>query len=515
MSHYNNKAQQIVRNTVYLYIRMFLVMGVTLYTSRVVLRVLGFEDFGIYNVVGSVVLFMSFLQAALRNATFRYITYELGKGEIEQLNITYSMAVNTHVILAFALFLVMEIGGVWFINSTLNISPERLSATNWTYQFSLVTFCISIIRTPYESNILAHERMDFYALTSIAEVVLRLASVLLLVISPIDKLAAYSALLMIVAIILLAWYMIYCCWKFKDTKYQMEWNKDVIRKFASYSGWALLVNGATITRSQCINIFFNLFLGVLANAAMGVANQVVGALNVFVTNLNQAFRPQLIKSWAENNKDYFMKIVLSSSKMSYFLLLLVAIPVVANIDFLLRIWLGDYPPMASVYVIAILLYYLVDAMQEPLVNSVHATGNLRFHQIMIASIVILVIPISYVMLSSGCSGTSVLVMNALANAVCALGRTIYMKRLINLDLYVYLHKVVTPIVIVTLLSAPLPIYMSRHYESTWGTFIMITMLSVVLTLLISYFIGLDTAEKKLLWSMPILSKIKSNSLCRK
>ena len=206
----DNKSKQVAKNTIYLYIRMILVMAVSLYTSRVVLQVLGIEDFGIYNVVGSVVVFLSFLQAALRNATFRYFTYDLGAGNTDSLGKTYSMAINTHMLMALVLFLLMEIGGIWFINCKMNVVPERLYAANWAFQFSLLTFCISVIRTPFESNILAHERMDFYAITSVAEVFLRLGIVYLLLVIPLDKLIVYGGLTMLVYFSLFLFYVIFC-----------------------------------------------------------------------------------------------------------------------------------------------------------------------------------------------------------------------------------------------------------------------------------------------------------------
>lgn len=496
-----NKSKQIARNTIYLYIRMILVMGVNLYTSRIVLNILGFEDFGIYNIVGSVVVFLSFLQAALRNATFRHLTYELGKGNIQTLQSTYSMAINCHLMLVVLLFIVMEIAGVWFVNYELNIDEVRLYATNWTFQYSLLTFCLSIIRTPYESNILAYERMDFYAITSILEVLLKLGAVYLLIFSPFDKLISYASLLFIVSLLMFICYVWYCKNQFGDCKYVRGWNRVIFRKFASYSGWALLVNGATITRTQCINIFFNLFLGVLANAALGIANQVVGALNAFVSNFTQAFQPQLIKSWAENNYDYFIKILLSSSKMSYYLMLMVSVPIIANIDYILKIWLVDYPPMASVFVISIILYYLVDALQTPLVISVHATGILKFHQIMIASIVFLVIPVSYIMLKLGCSGASVLFANALANTICAIARTIYMRILIRLNITTYIKEVLLPIVGVTIIATPVPIYLARIYEPSYLSVFANTLFSISLTLFLCYCIGFNKSERKFLLSV--------------
>lgn len=498
---------RIAKNTGFLYLRMIVVMLVSLYTSRIILRTLGFEDFGIYNVVGSVVTFLSFFQAALRNATFRYLTFEMGAGNIDKISKVFSMSINTHLILAIILFVLMEIGGVWLINNKLVITEDRLIAANWAYQFSLLTFCITIIRTPYDSCIIAYEKMDFYALTSIVEVALKLLIVYLLIIVPFDKLIVYAILLTMVTVLLSLWYVVYCKRKFPDCKYIKYWDKDMLKQFTSYSGWSLLVNGATITRTQCISIFFNLFLGVLANAALGIANQVVSSLNMFVTNFTQAFRPQIIKSWAAKDYDYFMKLIFSSSKMAYFLLLIISIPIVVNIDFVLKVWLGEYPPMAPVFIETIILYYLIDAFQEPLITSVHATGNLKYHQIMIATIVFMVIPVSYILLRVGCPGSYVLIANALANVVCAVGRTLYMRRLINLNVAEYLKKVVVPVLAVTLLSLPLPLYMSQRLYESWLNVILICGVSVILTGLSCYFVGLSNSEREILKSIQFVKKV--------
>lgn len=481
-------------------------MLVSLYTSRVILRTLGFEDFGIYNVVGSVVTFLSFFQAALRNATFRYLTFEMGAGNIDGIPKVFSMSINTHLILAAILFVLMEIGGIWLINNKLVIVEDRLNAANWAYQFSLITFCITIVRTPYDSSIIAHEKMDFYALTSIVEVVLKLLVVYILVIIPYDKLIIYAFLLSFVTLLLSLWYIVYCKRKFSDSIYIKYWDKEMLKRFTSYSGWSLLVNGATITRTHCISIFFNLFLGILANAALGIANQVVSSLNMFVTNFTQAFRPQIIKSWAAKDFDYFMKLIFSTSKLSYFLLLLISIPIVVNIDFVLKVWLVEYPPMAPIFIETIILYYLIDALQEPLVTSVHATGNLKYHQIMIAFIVFLVIPIAYYLLYLGFPGSYVLIFNAFSNILCAVGRTLYMRYLIKLDVGLYLKKVIIPVVIVTLISLPLPMYISRCIAQTWLNVIIICGVSIINTGIACYLVGLNSGERELLKTMPIVNK---------
>lgn len=508
MDNNRSKTQRIAKNTGFLYLRMILVMVVSLYTSRVVLRSLGFDDFGIYNVVGSVVVFLGFLQAALRNATFRYIAYELGREVDSQLCIVYSMSINTHAALAIAMFFIMEIAGIWYINYELIVPIERLYATNWVYQFSLFTFCISIFRTPFESNILAHEKMDFFALTSVVEVILKLLVVYLLLIVTIDKLIVYGFLLLIVSVIISLWYILFCHFNIQDCKYIKIWNQDIFKLFLSYSGWSVLVNAACMTRTQCVNIFFNKFLGLLANASLGIANQVISALNTFVVNFTQAFRPQLIKSWASKDYKYFHQLIFSTSKISYYMFLVISIPIMSNLDFILSLWLGEYPMMTPSYIKAIIIYFLIDAFQEPLVTAVHATGKLKTHQIMISSIVFLVIPISYMMLLFGFSGTSVLLMNSCANICCFVARTIYMKKLIRLELWKYLKSVCIPILVVTLLSSSLSFWVAHILNKTWDAVLLNIILSLLFSLLICFYFGLNKKEREILLSMPLLKKIK-------
>lgn len=505
----NRDSQRIAKNTIYLYLRMILMMCVSLYTSRIILRVLGFEDFGLYNVVGSVVTFLSFFQAALRNATSRFITFELGRKQYDKLSSIFSMAINSHILLGAFLVIVMEICGSWVLNNKLEIASERLYAANCAYQFSLATFFLTIVRSPFDSCIIAYEYMSFYALTSIVEVVMRLLSVLCLIAIPYDNLIIFSFLQFFIAFLLLIWYIVFCYIKFKDCRYIYCWEKKIIILFSKYSGWSILVNGATITRTQCINIFFNIFLGILSNAAMGIANQVVAALNQFVNNFTQAYKPQIIKSWAAKDYDYFIKLVYSTSKISYYLLFIISVPVIINIDYFLTLWLVEYPPMAPVFVETIIIYYLIDAIQEPLVISVHATGNLRFHQIMISSIVILVIPIAYIMLKMGYSGKSVLFVNAMANLICAIGRTIYMKTLIKLDLWTYFTRVIVPVIMVTVFSLPIPLYIVYLLKPTFLNVIFATCISIGIIACLCLFIGFDKSEKNLINSVPIVKKIKN------
>lgn len=507
MGDSNKKNQTIAKNTAFLFIRMIFVMCVSLYTSRITLRCLGFENFGIYNVVGSVVVFFSFLQSALKNATSRYLTYEIGIGNSDKIKQIYSMAINSHFLLAIILLIILEAGGVWFINNKLEIDESRLMATNWVFQFSLLTFFISIVRMPFESNVISHERMSFYAILSIAEVVLKLAVVFSLVYSTIDKLIIYSILLFLVALIIFICYIFYCKKTFKDCYYMKYWDVSILKQFCTYSGWSLLVNSSCVMRNQCISIFFNQFLGIISNAALGITNQVVGALNAFVVNFTQAYTPQIIKSYASQDYNYFLKLIFAASKLSYLLLLLISAPILLNLDFILSLWLDDYPAMTPIYIQSIIVYYLIDALQMPLVNAVHATGNLKTHQIMMSAIVFMVIPVTYITLKLGYDGSVVLWISSIANIVCAIVRIVYMQYLINLPLAQYLKDVIFRLVLITAILLPIMLVIINNLSMGWICLIVSSCASTIIVIIGGFYIGLTSNERQVVMKFPIINKI--------
>lgn len=502
-----NSTQRIAKNTLFMFIRMILVMCVGFYTSRVVLTTLGVDNYGIYNIVGSVVVFMSFFKNALNNATYRFLTFELGKGNIERLRQTFTMAINAHVILAILLWIILEFVGVWFLNNQLNIPENRMFAANWVFQLSLLTFILEVVKTPFNSLIISHERMSFYAYSSIVEVVLKLVVVYILLIGYMDKLILYALLILLVSICMLFWYIIYCHKKFQETHYEYYWESKMFKGFISYSGWSLLVNGADVTVQQCINIFFNIFNGVAANAAMGIAIQVNTILNNFLSTFTTSFSPQIIKSYAQKNMEYFMKLILSTSKISYFFLLLIAFPIIINIDYLLEVWLVVPPPLAGTFLCYIIIYSLIDAISAPLWNAVHATGNIRIHQILMSSIKIMNIPLGYILLKNEFPLYSIIALYAGLNGICCIVRAIYMKHLINLPLKEYFFGVLFRCFLVSVMAIPLPLYYSINHSEGCKNLFITSFLFVLPYLLLVYFIGLTKKEKELCMNL-ILSKIR-------
>lgn len=456
----NGNPARVARNTGFMFVRMLVVTGVGLFTSREVLRVLGVDDFGIYNIVGSVVVMFAFLQAALNNATSRFITFELGvsgAGGGARLKQTFSMSLNVEFALAVVIVGLSEVVGLWFINHKLQIPAGRMEAAHVVFHLSLVNFALNIIRTPFNSLIIAHEHMDYFAFTSVIEALLKLVIVYLLLILCVDKLVLYALLQLGVSVVIFFWLVMYCAVRFRECRYIRHWDSGLLKKLTRYSGWSLIVNMVDLLVLQAISIFFNVFYGVVANAAYAIANQVNVHLNYFNANFTQSYNPQIIKSYAAKEYGYFMKLLYSASKLTFFLYFMVAFPVMINIRYLLRLWLVNPPQMTEVFLCLIIGYSLFDSFSAPLWQSVHATGNLRTHQILMGAIKVMNIPLSYALLKAGCPIYCVLVVFVALNAVCAIVRIIYLRWLIHLDTLDYVKKVVWQMLKIVIISIPIPL----------------------------------------------------------
>lgn len=506
----NQNSERVAKNTGFMFIRMLVVVGVGLFTSREVLRVLGVDDFGIYNLVGTIVVMFTFLQSALNNATYRFLTYDLGAGNTANLQKTFSMSMNTELILAGIIVVLSEIVGVWFIEYKLHIPTGRMEAAKWVFQISLFNFALGIIRTPFNSLIIAHEHMNYYALTSIMEAVLKLVIVYLLIILPADKLILYAFLQMGVTVIIFLWMITYCKHHFEECHYTKYWDKGLLKKLVNYSGWSLIVNMVDIAVNQSISVFFNIFYGVAANAAYGIANQVNTQLNYFISNFSQSYNPQIIKSWAAKKYDYFMKLIYSTSKLTFFLYFAVAFPIMINIRFILDVWLVNPPKMADTFLCIMVGYYIFDSFSTPLWQSVHATGYLKFHQILMGSIKVLNIPISYILLKLGFPIYTVLVVWVALNAVCSIVRIIYLRTLIHLDTADYLKEVIWQMVKIVLISIPIPLAILYFSDNRFVNFFTTSISFYLLYVPGIYFLALNNKEKELVKDMAgkVVSKVR-------
>ena len=337
----NNK--RIAKNTLYLYFRMLLIMGVTLYTSRIVLNALGVEDFGIYNIVGGVVILFSFINNALSSATQRFLNFEIGRGDVLGTKRVFSMSLTIHLFVALFVVLLAETVGLWFLNTQMNIPTERMAAANLVYQFSILTVCISFVQIPYYASVVAYEKMSFFAYIAIIEVILKLLIVVLLIYVGFDKLRLYSILTFLVAVLVFVCYKYYCNTRLDLSRYKYFWDKILFSKLLNFSGWMLFGAAAGVSATQGVNILLNIFYGVTVNAAMGISTQVNSAVNKFVSNFQTAFMPQITKLYAIGDFEHLRKLIGQSSRFSFLLLFALACPLMLNIDFVLKLWLKTVP----------------------------------------------------------------------------------------------------------------------------------------------------------------------------
>lgn len=489
-----------------LYFRMLLTMAVTLYTSMVVLKTLGVDDFGIYNIVGGVVVLFSFLNNAMSTATQRFLNFEMGRGAEGDVNRMFSMSMTAHLSIALIVVLLSETIGLWFLNTQLNIPADRMNAANWVYQFTILTFCIQIIRVPYNASIIAYEKMSFYAYISIIEVVLKLLIVFLLLLFGWDKLQLYAVLTCGVTFIILILYKLYCNKAFTTCRYSFFWDKSLYKKLMSFSGWSLFGSVANVGAQQGLNILLNIFFGVAINAAMGIANQVSSAVFGFVSNFQTAFNPQIVKSYAMNDREYFMNLIFQSSKFSYYLLLLLSIPLLICTDFILQVWLTNVPEYTAPFCRLIILFLLVDAISAPLWMSVQATGDIRNYQILIGSLILLNFPLAYLVLKLGYPPESVLIVRVLINLLTYVVRIFYLRSKIDLPSGKYIREVILVVSLVTLLALPLPLLVN-HYVTDWSGLIATTAVALFSTGLCIYGVGLKKNEREVLNRL-VMNKIK-------
>jgi len=488
-----------------LYFRMFITMGVSLYTSRIVLNTLGVVDFGIYNVVGGVVVLFSFLNTAMSSATQRFLNFELGRGNIDEVKRVFSISMTAHISIAFLVIILGETIGLWFLNTQLNIPEQRMNATNWVYQFTILAFCFQIIRIPYNASIIAYEKMSFYAYISIAEVVLKLLVVFLLLYFGWDKLILYAILTTGVIIIMLIFYKLYCNKVFTTCRYNYFWDTSLYKKLMSFSGWSLFGGIANVGAQQGLNILLNIFLGVTINAAMGIANQVSSAVYSFVSNFQTAFSPQIVKSYASNDRTYFMSLIFQSSKFSYYLLLILSLPVLISTDFILEVWLYNVPEYAASFCRLIIIFLLIDAISAPLWTSVQATGIIRNYQILMGTLILLNLPLAYLSLKLGFPPESVLFVRVMINLLTLFARILYLRPLIGLPARRYIREVILTVSLVTLMALPLPLIVNQYF-SNWRGFIVTTITALLSTGLCIYFVGLKKNERAFLSNL-FLNKI--------
>lgn len=497
----NNK--RVAKNTLFLYFRMILIMLVTLYTSRVVLAELGIEDYGIYNVVGGVVIMFSFLNNCMSTATQRFLTFELGRGDMERLERVFAASLNIHIAIGILIILLAETIGLWFVNEKLVISADRIVAANWVYQFSILTFCINIIQVPYNAVLIAHEKMSVYAYISILEALLKLGIVYLLVIIPTDKLVIYSILVFTVQFIIRGIYQVYCRRNYIESRFKLFWDKELYKQMSSFAGWNLFGSVAWLLRDQGINIVLNLFFGPAINAARGVASQVSNAVMGFISNFQVALNPQITKDYAIGNIDGMERLSYLGIKFSFLILFTMAFPLCLNIDYVLHLWLVEVPDYAALFIILIMIDSLANTLfGSPLMTSLAATGRIRNYQIVVSCIILCILPVGYVALKIGCDAPSVFYVSIVFTLIAGFVRFLFCRKQIGYSLRKMSRNVLLPAIGVSAVSLPLPIYIKCCWleAQSWVNFILLCAISAFVTMLVSWFVGLRKNERQTLIS---------------
>lgn len=500
MSDTNNdistRNSRIARNTLLLYIRMLFVMAVNLYTGRVVLRTLGVEDFGIYNVVGGVVAMFSFINGSMTVATQRYITFELGRGDSPRLQRIFNTSLLIHLLIALLVALLAETAGLWFLHHEMQLPALRIPAAVSTFHYSLLATMVMIATVPFNAAIIAHERMSVFACIGILEVVLKLATVGLLTFASADKLPLYALLILSVQLAVSACYVLYCRHHFRETRLRLVWDKPLMRDMSSFAAWSLFGNLASITCTQGVNLLLNVFFGPMVNAARGIAVQVQSAVGQFSANFQTALNPQITKSYATDQGDYMQILIRRSAKFTCFLLLLLSLPILLQTGAILQLWLGEVPRHAATFVRLMLCITTVDAMSNSLMIAASATGRIRTYQALVGGTLLLILPASYVVLRMGGAPSSVFVVQLAFCGIAFALRLLLVKRLTGLSVGKYMREVLLPCAAVVIFSLPLPLLLMRWWQSgSWLAVAGICLSAMLSVALAVYLLGLDKEEK--------------------
>ncbi len=490
----NNK--RIAKNTLLLYVRMLFMMAVNLYTSRVVLNALGVEDFGIYNVVGGVVAMFSVISGSLSAAISRFITYELGKGNNDRLNKIFSASVTIQLLLSLIIVILVESIGVWFLNVKMSIPTDRMLAANWVLQFSIATFVINLVSVPYNAAIIAHERMSAFAYISILEALGKLAIAYLIVVSPMDRLIFYALLMCSVAVIVRAVYGYYCKRHFAECTYHFHWDREILKKMFGFAGWNFIGASSAVLRDQGGNIIINLFAGPAVNAARGIAGQVNNAVTGFVSNFMTALNPQITKSYASGDREYMMTLIYQGARLSFYMLLLLSLPILANTHYILSLWLKTVPEHSVLFVQLTLIFAMSESISNPLVTAMLATGNIRNYQIVVGGLQIMNLPISYVLLRMGYIPETVLIV-AICISQCCLAARLYMLRgMIGLSSKTYLKRVYLNIIVVTAVAASIPFAISTNMRASFLSFVTVSAIALCCSALSIFYVGCNKRERE-------------------
>lgn len=492
-----NNTQRIAKNTVFLYLRMFVMMVIGLYTSRIVLKTLGVEDYGTYNVVGGVVGMFSIVSSSMSTSISRFITYELGKNDKIRLNKIFSTAINVQLLMGAVVVILMEVIGVWFLNTQMNIPEGRMGAANWVFQLSIVSFVLGLLMVPYNASIVAHEDMGVFAYMSLLDAVLKLLIVFSLYISPFDKLISYAVLLLAVSLLMRGIYAFYCKRHYDECSYHYVNDKNLLKEMTSFAGWHFLSNGSWILNNQGVNILVNIFFGVTLNAARGVATTVDSMVQSFVNNFMTALNPQITKSYAAGDLEYMHKLVFAGAKYSAFLMMFFIIPICLETDLILKLWLDVVPEYAAVFVQWTLISSMCVILGNTLVTSVLATGKIRNYELVMGLMALSNFPIVWIAFKLGAPPVYAYIIYFSVYFLMFFVRLYLIKDLIQMSAWTYVREVFLRVLGVGVLSFSIPFLITRIQNDSVYRLIEICVISVFCSIISIMLFGMKKDEKRL------------------
>lgn len=490
----NNKT--IARNTLYLYGRMFFTMWLTLYISRFLLQVLGVRDYGIYSVVGSFAVLFSFISTSFLLSTERYIAAAIPSDNKEVLQRTFSTCLHCHIVIALLIFVLLETVGLWFLNNKMDIPQNRLMAANIVFHATAVSCSVATAGLPFHACVVAYEKMSFYAFIGIMDVLLKLMVIIVVYFVGGDSLVIYGVLFSLIAFFDVIAYGLYCHFRLENIAYQRCWDAKLFREVFCFVGWNIIKQGSYVGFTQGANLLFNLYGGVLLNAAYGLAMQVHGACMAFMHNVQSAFFPQIIKKCASKQYDALHLLIRRAAKFSNFMLLFIMIPLLLNMEYILKLWLGVVPEYASQFSKVLLFSCLLETFIEPLNTAILAHGNVRNYQVTSAISWIVALLLMYAFLCFGQSAYHALMVRLIAQLVISIYSFFYLRQVLGLPVKNIITHECLQAVVILLICLLLPYYTTSVIGGTeWTRLIVSTTLSTVVLVICIASIGLTRSER--------------------
>ena len=496
----NNK--RIAKNTLFLYFRQILVMAVSLYTVRVVLDALGEDDYGIYNAVGGFVAMFNILSGALSVAIGRFITYEMGQPDVTtfRLQRIFSSSLLIQIAMGLIICLLISTFGVWFVENKMVIPADRLEVTFYVLWFSTLSFFINLLSIPYNALIIAHEQMKAFAYISIVEVILKLAVAYLLIIAPLDKLWLYALSMVVVALVVRATYAVYCKRHFAECRFVRGFDKRLLSRMFVFSGWAFLGNGSFVLKEHGVNILLNMFCGPAVNAARGITTQVTSAVTLFVANFMQAVNPQITKFYSSGNLEDMHRLIFKSSRFSFYLMLLLGIPLMKGIDYALGIWLVEVPEHTALFIQLLMVFCLMDCIVQPLMTGLLAEGNIRVYEIALVVLNVSNVVLSYIALKWGYLPESVYVVSIVVEVGIIACRVWLSGKAYHLPVKRYCVEVLGNAFLVSVLAGTFAWWVHLPIANAFANFVAVVLLLLLFTGVIVYALGLTRGERQFLWA---------------